>query len=78
VLDSAPSVRSLRVRGTAGQMDATFRANLGLYRHDGHEYRGREGTLQIPASLEGIVTGVFGLDQRRVARRVPGIPPTHE
>jgi kumamolisin len=78
VLDSAPSVSSLRVRGTAEQMDAAFRANLGLYRHDGHEFRGREGTLQIPAGLEGIVTGVFGLDQRRVARRVPGIPPSHE
>ncbi len=61
--------------GTAEQMDAAFRANLGIYRHDGHEYRGREGSLQIPAGLEGIVTGVFGLDQRRVARRVPGIPP---
>ncbi|MGH2894111.1 MAG: S53 family peptidase, partial [Solirubrobacteraceae bacterium] len=74
VLDSAPSARSLRVRGTAEQMDAAFRANLGVYRHDGHEYRGREGTLQIPAKLEGVVTGVFGLDQRRVARRAPGIP----
>jgi kumamolisin len=76
VVDSAPSTRSLRVRGTAGQMDTAFRADLGIYRHDDHEFRGREGSLQIPASLEGIVTGVFGLDQRRVARRVPGIPPT--
>ena len=78
VLDSAPSTRSLRVRGTAEQMDAAFRANLGIYRHDGHEYRGREGSLEVPAGLEGVVTGVFGLDQRRVARRVPGIPPIHE
>jgi kumamolisin len=78
VVDSAAATRSLRVRGTAEQMDATFRANLGIYRHDGHEYRGREGSLKIPASLEGIVTGVFGLDQRRVARRVPGIPPSQE
>ncbi len=76
VLDSAASTRSLRVRGTAEQMDATFRANLGVYRHDGYEYRGREGSLQIPVALDGIVTGVFGLDQRRVARRAPGIPPT--
>ena len=75
VLDSAASTRSLRVRGTAGQMDAAFRANLGIYRHDDYEYRGREGSLKTPAALEGIVTGVFGLDQRRVARRVPGIPP---
>ncbi len=77
VLDSALSTRSLRVRGTAAQMDAAFRANLGIYRDDGDEFRGREGTLEIPAGLADVVTGVFGLDQRRVARRVPGIPP-HE
>ena len=78
VLEIAAATRSLRVRGTAGQMDAAFRANLGIYSHDGYEYRGREGSLEIPADLDGIVTGVFGLDQRRVARRVPGIPPIHE
>ena len=75
VLDGSPSTRSLRAHGTAAQMQAMFRADLGIYRHDGEEFRGREGSLQIPASLEDIVTGVFGLDQRRVARRVPGIPP---
>ncbi|HEY1567778.1 MAG TPA: S53 family peptidase [Solirubrobacteraceae bacterium] len=75
VLDSAAPTRSLRIRGTAAQMQAAFQANLGIYRHDGDEFRGREGSLKIPADLEGIVTGVFGLDQRRVARRVPGIPP---
>jgi kumamolisin len=75
VVDSEPWARSLRVSGTAGQMDAAFRANLGIYRYHDHDYRGREGGLEIPANLEGIVTGVFGLDQRRVARRAPGIPP---
>ncbi|HTU98540.1 MAG TPA: S53 family peptidase [Solirubrobacteraceae bacterium] len=75
VLDRSGSVRSLRVRGTAAQMQDAFRADLGIYRHDGTEFRGREGSLEIPTRLAGIVTGVFGLDQRRVARRVPGIPP---
>jgi kumamolisin len=32
-------------------------------------YRGRQGPIQIPAELKGIVTGVFGLDQRRMAHR---------
>lgn len=77
VVDTAASARSLRMSGTAAQMNAAFRGDLGIYRHGEHQYRGREGQLQIPASLEGIVTGVFGLDQRRVARRVPGIPPAH-
>jgi kumamolisin len=76
VVDRAPSARSMRVSGTAAQMDAAFWANLGVYRRaNGVEFRGREGDLEVPARLEGVVTGVFGLDQRRVARRVPGIPP---
>ncbi|HEY2320683.1 MAG TPA: S53 family peptidase [Solirubrobacteraceae bacterium] len=75
-LDRMPSARSMRVRGTAAQMDAAFRADLGVYRRaNGVEFRGREGELQIPGRLNGVVTGVFGLDQRRVARRAPGIPP---
>ena len=75
-LDRMPSARSMRVRGTAAQMDAAFRADLGVYRRaNGVEFRGREGELQIPGRLNEVVTGVFGLDQRRVARRAPGIPP---
>ena len=34
--------------------------------------RGREGETDIPADLDGVVIGVFGLDQRRVARRLTG------
>jgi kumamolisin len=42
------------------------------------EFRGREGTIMIPAELKGIVTGVFGLDQRRMARRKQGaVAPGH-
>jgi kumamolisin len=60
----------------AGGADGRGQANLGIYRRqDGREFRGREGALEIPTPLEGIVDGVFGLDQRRVAKRVPGIPP---
>lgn len=67
--------RSLRVTGTIAQMEAAFRAGLGSYRTaDGKVFRGREGELQIPAELDGLVTGVFGLDERRVAYRIA--PPT--
>jgi kumamolisin len=62
--------RSMRVSGTAAAMDSAFQAHLGIYRNTQQgEYRGREGELQIPGELEGIVTGVFGLDERRMARR---------
>jgi kumamolisin len=65
--------RSMRVSGTAAQMQDAFQANLGIYHDDDQgEFRGRESPVQIPVELAGIVTGVFGLDQRRVAHRVGG------
>jgi kumamolisin len=62
--------RSLRVSGTASAMEAAFPADLGIYESpDQGEFRGREGTIKVPADLIGLITYVHGLDQRRVARR---------
>jgi len=73
VEDVSPAARSMRVSGTAAQMEEAFHPELALYESaKGRKYRGREKELRIPAELEGIVTGVFGLDQRRVARRGRG------
>ncbi|HET9051026.1 MAG TPA: protease pro-enzyme activation domain-containing protein, partial [Candidatus Dormibacteraeota bacterium] len=64
------AARSMRVSGTAAQMDAAFDAGLGVYSSaDQGEFRGRHGNLGVPGDVAGIVTGVFGLDERRVARR---------
>jgi kumamolisin len=69
---------SMRVSGTVAQMNAAFQTHLGIYRAaDQGDYRGREGILQIPNDVEGIVTGVFGLDDRRVARRKATRTATH-
>lgn len=66
----SPTRRSLRVSGTAAAMEAAFKAGLGIYRSAAQgEFRGREGTLQVPAEIADLVTAVLGLDQRRVARR---------
>ncbi len=74
VEETSALTRSMRVSGTAAQMEEAFHPGMAIYRSDElGEYRGREGELQIPKELDGIVTGVFGFDQRRVARRV-GIP----
>jgi len=61
---------SMTVSGPVSAMEAAFQPKLGVYfsREQG-EYRGREGNLRIPIELAGIVTGIFGLDERRVARR---------
>lgn len=66
----SPATGSLVVSGTAAQVEAAFKPRLGMYRsHSEGDFRGREAEVEIPRELEGIVTGVFGLDQRRVARR---------
>jgi len=61
---------SMKVSGTAAAMQAAFKAGLSMMRSpDQGEYRGRTGTYSIPAELKGIVKGVLGLDERRMARR---------
>jgi kumamolisin len=62
--------RSLRMTGPASAVEAAFEPNLGLYRVPGQGLiRAREGMLVVPKELDGLITGVFGLDQRRVADR---------
>jgi len=76
VLETSSATLSLRLSGTATQMESVFKPALAVYSHpEQGEFRGREGQLQIPAELEGLITGVFGLDQRRVARRRSGLSP---
>jgi kumamolisin len=61
---------SVLASGPVSAMNAAFQTDLGIYRTaEQGELRGREGELKIPSELAGIVTGVFGLDERRVARR---------
>ena len=67
--------RSLRVSGTAAAMMAAFRAELGIYKlRDLGEVRAREGVLMIPRVLQGVVTGIDGLDQRPMAFRQATAP----
>ncbi len=75
VLDSSRLTRSLHVEGTITVAESTFGVDLGRYRtSDGEEFRGRSGAVSLPAELSEIVTGVFGLDQRRVAERKSAPP----
>ena len=68
VEDVSLETRSMVVSGTAAAIEKAFQPGMCIMRSDRDgEYRGREGTLKIPAELKGIVTGVFGIDQRRMA-----------
>ncbi len=61
--------RSVELAGRLETLAAAFGTTLSLYRDDsGLEYRGRTGQLFLPSELDGIVTGVFGLDERPQAR----------
>jgi kumamolisin len=62
--------RSIRVSGTAAAIEAAFMPKMKIMQSaSGGQYRGRQGTCKIPNELKGIVTGVFGLDQRFMAQR---------
>jgi len=65
--------RTLVLRGRLGDLLSAFHADLGLYHHASGTYRGRRGAIEIPAHLEGIISGVFGFDtrpKRRAPRRI--------
>ncbi len=68
VVESSAARRTVRVQGTVEQVSRAFAVDLGYYESDEQRYRGREGYVHIPRDLEGIVEGVFGLDNRRMAR----------
>ena len=67
-VDQARRTVSLRV--TLDQAAQAFGAQgLGLFKPaSGVTYRGRQGTLTLPAGLDGVVTGVFGIDNRPQAQ----------
>jgi kumamolisin len=60
--------RAVIVSGTMGQMRAAFGAVVDVYQQEGQTFRARTGTLTIPTNLEGVIEGIFGLDERPQAR----------
>lgn len=61
--------RSLVLRGSIADMEAAFGVKLsGSKDAEGNDIRVREGDIFIPAKLKDIIEGVFGLDNRPVAR----------
>jgi kumamolisin len=74
--------RLVQVSGTVAQFSKAFSIELAHYRSSTEGYRGREGPIHLPATVADVVEGVFGLDNRRMARRmsngggpVPVTPP---
>ncbi len=69
MLQSSPARRSVWLSGTVQTLSEAFGVELAEYDHpSGGTYRGRTGPIMIPSELEGIVVGVFGLDNRPQAK----------
>jgi kumamolisin len=65
--DLSIAKRSLKLEGTIGAIEKAFQIELNEYQHpeDG-PFRGREGAVHIPSELLGVISGVYGLDTRKV------------
>lgn len=68
VLEASAGRRSVKLRGTVAQFSKAFNVTLDEWQRAGAKYRGRVGSVHIPAQLAGIVLGVFGLDNRPFAK----------
>jgi kumamolisin len=68
VLSEDRARRIVKLNGTVQAFNDAFGANLRHYEHTSGTYRCRTGSLTIPADLESIIEGVFGLDNRPQAK----------
>jgi kumamolisin len=68
VVASSPARRSVFLSGTAALFSAAFGTAIEQHEYEGGTYRGRTGPLTVPSELAPIVDGVFGIDNRPIAR----------
>jgi kumamolisin len=68
ILETNYARRSITVEGTVAALGAAFGTTLRVYGTGATAFRGRTGTLSLPADVAPLVTGVFGLDERPQAR----------
>ena len=79
VVETHHGRRSMVLEGTVADMTRAFETELKRARIQNRDIRIRSGPLTIPAELEGVIEGVFGLDTRPQARphfrrRSPAMP----
>src|SRR5271155_3443057 len=60
--------RSVLLRGSISNFSRAFNVELNNYQHPAGTSRMRSGSIQIPSTLNGIIAGVFGLDNRPQAK----------
>ena len=60
--------RTVKVSGTVAALNKAFEVDLREFQQGNLRYRGRTGQIHVPAELDGVVVGVFGLDNRPAAK----------
>jgi len=60
--------RTITLAGTAAAMEKAFSVELNEYEHEDGSYRGHTGAIHMPEEYASFVSGVFGLDNRPVAK----------
>jgi kumamolisin len=68
VKEKSAARRTVILSGTVAAMNEAFGVQLKQYEHPNGRYRGRTGVVQIPAELQDVIEGVFGLDNRPQAK----------
>jgi kumamolisin len=64
----APGRRTIKLTGTVANMQRAFGVTLTHKTMEGVTYRVREGSIHLPAELQGYVVAVLGLDNRPQAK----------
>jgi kumamolisin len=60
--------RTITLSGTVEAVTRAFRVELMQYDSPEGSYRGRLGPVHVPADLQPVIEGIFGLDNRQQAR----------
>lgn len=68
ILSESVGGRTVRIEGTVERVARAFGVTLRRWTFPGGSYRGRTGSVVVPSELDGVVVGVFGLDDRPQAR----------
>jgi kumamolisin len=68
VVETSAARRLVQVSGGAAQYARTLAVDLARYESPEEAYRGHQGPIQLPGTVAEVVEGVFGLDNRRMAR----------
>ncbi len=75
VTEKDASTRTLHLAGTVAHFSEAFDVKLMNYKSPKGNFRGRLGPVHIPQELDGVVVGVFGLDNRPQAKKRGQIRP---